>query len=853
MSGRNPIQGAQTQRQRRRAVFFGGLAAAIIGTGAASVVIGERIAGRGPNEDVGSAKLRTTPNLTPGEGLLFNGWGVTPAGKHTPLEGDMPLKMALSPDGKTLAAVTCGYNGVGLSLLDTATQKVARFIPLPRAWNGLAWSRDGKRLYVSGGNSAVIHVIDVPGDAASATLVRSVTPMSDEKRSDLATFISGIALHPRSGKLYVCNEGGHEVWVVDPETWKREQTIPVGNHPHSVAVGNDPRFVYVSNWGARTVSVVDTQTHRRIRDINVGIRPNDMALAPDGRLFVACAGDNTVQVIQTKTLEAADLEANPDRRPPENTREIISTSLYPASPEGSTPSGVAVAPDGKTLYAVNSDNNSILVADITDPQTTAVAGFLPTGWYPTSVAVSADNATVFVGNGKGLTRSLPSYPPSKPGARQPRSDKPYNHPGRLFDGSVSFVTRPNPVDLAAFTTQVQRNSQYRPETLHRAPLDGKDSVIPAKVGDPSPIKYVLYIIKENRTYDQIMGDFRDAKGNRVGNGDPKLVMYGENVTPNHHALAREYVLLDNLYCNGEVSRDGHSWSHGAIATDYRQRAWTMSYSNHGDIPGNEDMNEPSSGWLWDHCRRHGISFKNYGAGARDVPTTNRGTWPGGRDMNKVDGWIADLKKAEQTGELPRFMIMSLGEDHTRGTTPGAPTPEACVASNDIGLGKIVAAASRSRFWKEMAIFVIEDDAQNGPDHVDSHRTFGVVISPYVKRGSIDSTLYTTTSMIRTMELILGLPPMTQYDAGATPMFATFGKKATVTAYEPKTPKVDVNARNPRNAPGAAQSAKMDWSEYDRIPDDVLNRILWRAAKGPNVSYPAPRHGAIIEGSPERNP
>jgi hypothetical protein len=305
------------------------------------------------------------------------------------------------------------------------------------------------------------------------------------------------------------------------------------------------------------------------------------------------------------------------------------------------------------------------------------------------------------------------------------------------------------------------------------------------------------------------------------------------------------VLLDNLYCNGEVSADGHSWCDAAIATDYNQRSWILSYSRHGRLSGNEEMEVPAAGYLWDLCRRHGVSYRNYGEGARRVPSANRGRWSGGRDMDRVQGWIEDLQEAEKTGVLPRFSIMSLGENHTHGTTPGAFTPDACVASNDLGLGRLVEAATRSRFWKEMAIFVIEDDAQNGPDHVDAHRTDGLVISPYCKRGAVDSTLYTTAGMIRTIELILGLPPLTQYDAGATPMFNCFQKTATVTPYQPLTPKVDLVAKNTLKSPGAKQSARMNFRDYDLAPEDELNRILWRAAKGPDAPYPTPIHRVIF--------
>ena len=596
-----------------------------------------------------------------------------------------------------------------------------------------------------------------------------------------------MAVDPGTGKLYVCNEANNEVWILDPQSLAVEARVPVGQHPHSCVLGGDHRHLYVSNWGSRNVSIVDTQRARRVRDINVGVRPNDLALSPDGRLFVACSGDNTVHVSQTSALETLEPGASPSRRLPEGTREIISTSLYPNAPEGSTPDAVAVSPDGKTLFVANADNDDVMVVDISNATTldddrqsdnesvSVVEGFIPVGWYPSALVVSPDNGTLLVANGKGLA-SRPNSPPQLGRPRHPGPEA-FDYIANTLTGYVSFISRPDSAQMAAYTAQVRRNSPYTPEQFQHAPIHS-DSVIPERVGDPCPIKYVLYIIKENRTYDQVFGDFRNAKGEPAGNGDPNLTMYGEKITPNHHQIARDYVLMDNLYCNGEVSVDGHSWCDAAIATDYNERSWILSYSKHGTIPGNEDMARPTSGYLWDLCRAHGVTVKNYGEGSVWVPGSQRGTWRGARDMDKVKCWINDLHKAEQTGTLPQFTIMSLGEDHTRGTQPGTFTPDASVASNDLGLQ----AASwkprtRSRFWNEMAIFVIEDDAQNGPDHVDAHRTVGLVISPYCKRGFVDSTLYTTASFVRTMELILGLPPMTQYDAGATPMFNSFPEHA----------------------------------------------------------------------------
>jgi YVTN family beta-propeller protein len=791
---------------------------------------------RPAEESVASAKLRSQPGLTPNANLLFNGWGLTPAGEHVPVS-DLALRLAMAPDRKALVAVSGGFNDTGLTLLEPDGSRVRQFLPLRSSWNGLAFSKDGKTIYVGGAGSGRIHVFNY--NAGTAAALTSVKPLKDE--SDC--FIAGLAVHPVTGKLYVCNEANHELLVLQPDTLALETRLPVGQHPHSCIFAGDKRHLYVSNWGNRSVSVVDTRTNRRLRDINVGLRPNELALAPDGRLFVACAGDNTVHVIQTQTVEKPDSGPSPTQRPPENSREIIVTSLYPDSPEGSTPDAVAVSPDGKTLFVANADNNAVMVADLSDANVTSVKGFIPTGWYPTALLASPDGRTLLVANGKGL-RSRPNSPPQLENPRLPRKSSAFDYIGRTLEGSISRIALPDGPKLAAYTGQVRQNSPYTPEMFQHAPIQS-ESIIPEQVGAACPIKYVLYIIKENRTYDQVFGDLRDAQGKAIGNGNSNLTMYGEAITPNHHQLARDYVLLDNLYCNGEVSADGHSWCDAAIATDYNQRAWLSSYSKHGQIPGNEEMENPAAGYLWDLCRHHGLSFKTYGEAVRHVPTTSRGRWRGSRDMDKAKDWIADLQAAEKSGSLPRLTIMSLGEDHTRGTTPGSFTPDASVGSNDLGLGRIVEAASRSRFWNEMAIFVIEDDAQNGPDHVDAHRTVGLVLSPWCKRQVTDSTLYTTAGMVRTIELILGLPPMTQYDAGATPMFSCFQKTAESMAYSALTPKIDLQAKNTNKSPFAKESKRMDFDEYDRAPEDALNRILWAVAKGPDESYPAPIHRLLL--------
>jgi hypothetical protein len=412
------------------------------------------------------------------------------------------------------------------------------------------------------------------------------------------------------------------------------------------------------------------------------------------------------------------------------------------------------------------------------------------------------------------------------------------------------------------TTIVYRNCPYSDELLTVAPHPVQ-TAIPTKVGDPSPIQHVIYIIKENRTYDQVFGDLPQ------GNGDPALTMFGREITPNHHKLAEEFVLLDNLYCNGHVSADGHPWSTMAYNTDYIARNWALTYSRRAGIDDDDEGNlsRAPSGYIWDLCARNKLTYRSYGEyGGRvsqpDGTLRMEGRVPGlvghvcptyglpnkdgtkARDTDKVEIFLEEFREFEKQGNLPRLLILSLGEDHTEGTRPGSPTPQACVASNDLALGRLVEAVSASKLWPKIAIFVIEDDAQNGPDHVDAHRTVGLVISPYVKRKTLDSTQYSTSSMLRTMELILGLPPLSQFDASARPMFNSFTNQADLTVYKHEPARIDLNAKNTPLAYGAERSQKMNFEEYDKIDDFELNEILWRAIKGKDAPLPPAVRRAI---------
>ena len=409
---------------------------------------------------------------------------------------------------------------------------------------------------------------------------------------------------------------------------------------------------------------------------------------------------------------------------------------------------------------------------------------------------------------------------------------------------------PDARQLAAYTKQAVANVP--------TPQAYVDAASAAKIRrDVFPkIKHILYIIRENRTYDQVFGDLG------VGNGDPKLTLFGEQVTPNAHALARKTVVFDNLYCDGEVSEDGHQWSNAAYATDFNEKAWTNSYSDRGEPEADERLMSSPAGYLWDACARHNLTFRTYGemasftSGPDHEPEVKavgslKGhvslAWleaKGKRDAERVDVFIQELHDGEKNNDWPNFMVMSLGEDHTQGLRPGSFAPTALVGGNDQALGKIVEAISHSRFWKETAIFVIEDDAQNGPDHVDAHRTVGLVISPWIKRGMVDSTMYTTSSYVKTMELILGLPPMTQFDAAATPMYAAFTTTPVLDPIDALPPQINLTARNPATGALAGASLKLDFSDYDRADPDELNRILWAALK-PGETMPAPKRSVHL--------
>jgi len=431
---------------------------------------------------------------------------------------------------------------------------------------------------------------------------------------------------------------------------------------------------------------------------------------------------------------------------------------------------------------------------------------------------------------------------------------------------------PAPDELAALSARAIACSPLRADGGVRGlPSRPAGSPIPVLPGEPSPIRHVVYVIKENRTYDQVFGDLKQ------GNGDARLCLFGREVTPNHHTIAEQFVLLDNFYVDSEVSADGHEWSMGAYATDFVERTWPVSYGGKGGArtpegasvaigypgEGNFALGEPKNGHLWDLAKAAGISYRSYGEWvqngiAPDQPGHARVPALQGHcdvlfrsfdtdyaDQARVDRFLVELAECERTGAMPALTIVRLPQDHTAGTKVGAWTPRCCVADNDLALGRLLAALGASRFWPQMAVFVVEDDAQNGPDHVDAHRTVALVAGPHVRRGAVVSTLYSTCSMLRTMELILGLPPMSQFDAAALPMFDCFQATPDLTPHAVVPNRVPLDERNGRTAWGAELSARFDLSREDAADDLLLNEVVWRSIKGAHEPMPPPRRAAFV--------
>lgn len=815
-----------------------------------------------------------------GSVILPNQWLLRPVGKQVEV-GDFPINIAIHPEGSFAAVLHCGYGPHEIVILDLTRRAVVSRTRLEEAFYGLSFDASGKTLFASGSGAELIHRYRFE----NGTLIpSSPLPLRDAMQRGIP---AGIATTSDGSVLFAANLWAQSVSRVnlkednpekriaellltgkpvplspvlspstdDPSITKRARQLleaSVADLPYPYAcVLDEPRNrLYVSLWAQAAVAVIDTLEFKLLDHWSTEEHPNEMLLSPDGkRLFVANANRNSVSVIDPGSGKII---------------ETLVATLTPDAPPGNTPNSLALSPSGEYLFVANANINTIAVFDVEHMGASKSLGFIPVGWYPTSVRLTPDGKRLLVANGKGLISDSNRNGP-RPGFH-PEAPTP-DYIGALFQGTVAFIDLP--LDEMAFEKQMiawtQRAMTCRPlgaESLELADIEG--SPIPLRKVDKSPITHVIYMIKENRTYDQVLGDMPE------GRGDPTLCLFPEHVTPNHHALAREFVLLDNFYVESEVSADGHEWTMGAYASDFVEKQWPLSYGHNRrnkhpypsegayDLPA-----RPAGGYLWDRAIEAGVSVRSYGewvsnAADPSMPGTAKVKALEGRidpmfrsfdmgypDIKRADRFIAELERFNQEGDMPRLQIVRLPNDHTSGTSPRLPTPTSYMADNDLAFGRIVEAVSRSPFWPTTAIFVVEDDAQNGPDHIDAHRTIAFVISPYARRTSVDSTLYSTSSMLRTIELILGLDPMSQFDASAMPMLRSFQKTPTMQPYVCRSANVPLDTLNKVSAWGAEESLKMNLAVEDAADDLLLNEIVWRSVRGEKSSMPAPRRAAFV--------
>lgn len=791
--------------------------------------------------------------LPDGGFLLNSGWTLHPAGKQIPLS-TFPMSTALSPDGKYLLVLNGGLRPPSISVISTAEEREIQHVGLADAWLGITFSRDGKFVYVGGGSRARVYELSFTEGHLALSREIVVVPDSERTWSD---FIGDVAVTPDGHLIYAADLYHNQIVVINPQSGRVIEHFKTGRRPYRILFHPDGKSYFVTSWADGTLYHHKTDDGSMLGRIGLGghptdivwsdlkpeVEPGDKAAEWTSRLFVTAANTNSVYVVGL--TESLDMSV----------AETINVAMSPSRPLGMTPSALALSRDQKRLYVVCSDANAVAVADVSATRT-HVSGFVPTGWYPTAARSLADGRLVVV-NGKGLRSYANPEGPNPAHGNSTHWSGEYvpQYVPRMQTGSAEVIKPFNDEELEAYTKTAISSSPYSDRLLEYVET-GRHSPIPSQVGGESPIQHVIYVIKENRTYDQVFGDLGK------GNGEPSLTLFNADCTPNQRKIATEFVLFDNFYVNADVSADGHNWATAAIAPDYTVKMWPNSYAKrraHYDYEGKEPANLPPAGYLWTNALSAGIPFRNYGEWVTNrkkpgpdgiqVETVNDPALANvtdmkyrGFDLTYSDGdrarsFLAELAEFEKTGQMPKLMIVRMGNDHTNGTEPGKVAPLSSMADNDYGLGLLLEGVSNSKFWSSTAMFVVEDDAQNGPDHVDSHRSVLLVASPYVRHGVIDSTMYNTASVLRTMELIVGLRPMTQFDAGARPLAAAFQADPDLRPYEAVRPKTPLDVRNPQASATAAPSEKMDFSVADDINDDELNDILWRAIR--HTDPPAP--------------
>lgn len=788
-------------------------------------------------QSAATSKHTTLPGQYRDFTLLPNGWKLTPAGTKQAAIGDLPLNIVITPDERWAVTTNNGESVPSLSLIDLHTFTEKQRVPLHNAWRGLALDAAGNRLFVSGGNDDAVLVFRLNDSGLQKLDSIALAPDSVE------VSVSGLAWDRMGKRLLAVSKESNRLYVLNPDAADSVYSLPLAGKCYDVITDHGSQRAYVSVWGKGEIAEIDLRRLIITRRFLTGAHPCEMRITSDDkRLFVATANANAVSVVdllQGKTVET------------------LNTSLHAADPPGSTPNAIALARNEHVLIVANADNNDLALFDIRDPNQSRSMGFIPVGWYPTAVAYQSKSDQILCVNGKGLHSAAN---PKGPGRGTHNKKKNPWYIAHMFKGVLSGIPFPAESRLAAYSQQVYANTPLQKNRQQHTPD------LPGIIGKrhtgkrSSKIRHVFYIVRENRTYDQVFGDLLQ------GNGDSSLCLFPRHITPNAHALVEQFTLFDNFYTDAEVSADGHNWSMAAYATDYVEKLWPTLYGKRGgtyDFEGGVPIARPASGYIWDAVLARGLRFRNYGEytwhdksnpglyRANDAylrPFTST-TYPcfdlSVPDTTRFTKWEKEFRAYAAGDSLPDFSLIRLPNDHTAGTRQGMPTVQAMVADNDYALGLMVQTISESKYWESSLILVVEDDAQSGSDHVDAHRSVLLAISPFIKHGYVDHTMYSSSSVLKTIELVLGLPVMTQFDLAAIPLNRAFSARADLAPYHAIPPNMDLNEKNASDAYGAKRCSEMNLATEDAIPDIEFNEIIWKAVRGADSEMPPPVRSAFV--------
>jgi hypothetical protein len=756
--------------------------------------------------------------------------------------GDVPLNLIETPNG-VLISTNSGYGPQYLLAYDIAHAQVSDRRELGSLWYGLDYEPKHNWVLASSGNHSVYVV---PLEEGKFQAAREIALEGCE-------LTAGLAVLDQAAAVVACNQT-HRLLKFDIPSGKVLGSTTVGEYPYAVKPLPAGRLA-VSTQGKGAITILSGSDLKPLAEVRVGSHPSDLLVLPENnQLLVACSDSDLISVIDLKSLKEV-------RR--------VNIQIPGSSLGGAQPDALAFDRATGRLYVALAAIDALAVfhAGHDADDGPRFQGLLPVGAYPAALLHSVSAHKLFIADGRNPAQG-PSDPArlntgaaAGPHAHRADSGSALDYIGYLIGGGIESLAD---VDFEGLRTRMVQLADRVYGVRPNAPSPEQQRVIDTfSAKNPhNPIRHVIYIIKENRTYDQVLGDVRE------GNGKPDLVLFGGAVTPNQHALARKFVLFDDFYVDGDVSADGHFWSTAAEATDYIRKLWPSTYSEHikmdifggsydGDERHDHPVAAPASGFIWDAAAAAHLAYRDYGEWCvddKEHPGRSK-AWLRGlqghydpdyldgigevTDQTRIDEWEREFHQFEKSGDLPSLTVIHLPNDHTQGTRVGKPTPRAMVADNDLALGRLVETVSHSRFWSSTAIFVLEDDAQDGPDHVDAHRSPLLIISPYVHHGAVEHAHFSTVSVLKTVEQILGLPSLTYFDDRAPTLLTDFQQQPNLDPYTVIRARVNLDELNAANAPGARESERWDFSRVDVAPEQELNRVIWQSVKGKESEPPAP--------------